>query len=45
MCVQEIAMLTNCVNKLPRNSQTATQDSSTENYSSKKYSSNNVSII
>jgi len=35
ICVQEIAMLTNCVNKLPCKTQTAMQDSSTENYSRK----------
>jgi len=31
ICVQEIVMLKNCVNKLPRKSQTAMQDSSAEN--------------
>jgi len=35
ICVQQIAMLTNCVNKLPRKTQTTMQDSSTENYSRK----------
>ena len=44
ICVQEIAMLKNCVNKLSRKTRIAMQDSSTENYS-QKYSSNDVSII
>jgi len=39
-------MLKNCVNKLPRKTQTAMQDSATENCSEKKYSSNfDVSIV
>jgi len=38
-------MITNCVNKLPHKTQNAMQDSSTENYSGKKYLSNDVSII
>ena len=37
-------MLTNCVSKLPRKTQTAMQDSSTENYSRKILVYNDVSI-
>jgi len=35
ICVQEIAMLKNCMNKLSHKTQIAMQDSSTENYSQK----------
>jgi len=35
ICVQVIAMLKNCVNKPSLKTQTAMQDSSTENYSGK----------
>jgi len=38
-------MLNKCVNKVPRKTQTATQDSAAENCSRKKYSSNDVSIM
>ena len=33
VCLQEIVMLKNCVNKLPRKTQTAIQDSAAENCS------------
>jgi len=44
ICVQEIAILKNCVNKQLRKTHAAIQDSATE-IAVEKYSSNDVSII
>jgi len=44
ICLQEITMLKNCVNKLPPTTQTAMQYSATD-YSSKKYSNKTLKLL
>jgi len=45
ICLQEIVILKNCVDKLPRKTQTAIQDSPAENFSRKNYLTNDMSTV